>query len=476
MRDRLHALRRIAVGCLTGLAVHVAPASAGTLTLGIGDPAYDPGAPASLNAAYLDKTVALGVGTVRMTAQWRSVAPVRPSGDPADPANPAYDFKALDVAVRNAAARGLSILLLVAVAPDWAEDGTPPRKATPGSWSPNAYAFGQFMHALAARYSGSFDPGTGDGALPLVGAFQIWNEPNLPIYLAPQWRRNGKGEYRPVAPELYRDLLNAAYPQIKAASPRALVVEAGTAPYGDPKPGGLRMPPMQFVRALLCLGGSSTHPTTRRCPDPVHLDVWSHHPYGVAAPFTHTYWPDDVTLEELGRLTRAWSLAEKTGRVLPPGRRPRWTTEFGWESKPDPTGLAQATQATWMGQALYLLDKAGFDAAFWYRIHDDRPVPSWGYSVQSGLYGAAGRAKPASSMFTFPVAGIRRGGGRMTVFAVPPGSGTCVAERHAANGWTRVASGSCAAHVPWKHAVPGRSDPIRVRVGDRVSSAVRPGG
>jgi hypothetical protein len=61
-------------------------------------------------------------------------------------------------------------------APGWAE----PSGVAHGT-TPNPSAFGDFARAAASRYGGSF------AGLPRVRYWQAWNEPNLNLYLKPQW-------------------------------------------------------------------------------------------------------------------------------------------------------------------------------------------------------------------------------------------------------------------------------------------------
>ena len=82
------------------------------------------------------------------------------------------------------------------------------------------------MRAVAARYSGGFDPdGPGPATLPAVQALQVWNEPNLSGLSTPQYEGTTA-----VSPGHYREMLNAAYAAVKAVDPTMLVVTAGTAP------------------------------------------------------------------------------------------------------------------------------------------------------------------------------------------------------------------------------------------------------
>src|SRR6516162_4146060 len=113
-----------------------------------------------------------------------------------------------------------------------------PADTTPGTCRPDTNALSDYGLALGTRYSGHFpDPAAPGRTLPQVAAFQVWNEPNLPDYLAPQWAGNAT-----VAPALYRQMLNAFYAGLKSVDPSALVLTAGTAPFGDPEPGGRIMP------------------------------------------------------------------------------------------------------------------------------------------------------------------------------------------------------------------------------------------
>lgn len=454
-------LRPALLCALAAFALAAAPADA-RLTLGLGDPVYDGLSTDEVATTYLDRTKDAGSSIVRVTAYWRSIAATKPA-DPTDPDAPEYDFTGTDRAVQRATAAGQKVLLLVTSAPDWAEPSGRPSRIPAGAWQPDPQAFGQFMRAVATRYSGA-RPG-----VPAVAAYQVWNEPNLPVYLAPQW--SGKV---PRSPELYRDLLNAAYAGIKAATPSTPVVMAGLAPYGDPQPGGNRVQPALFTRKLLCQNGTARKPTrARSCPDPARLDVWSHHPYGVGSPYEKPAYADDVTLGSLSTIVRSWKLAESRGGVSPRKRKPRWVTEFGWESSPDPTGLKQQTQALWMGQALERLDAAGFRTTVWYRILDDRPTPNYGFTTQSGLYTASGKAKPSLAMFRFPVAVVRSAKGRARAWALPPSSGTCRLERRSGTRWRTVLRGTCKAGTPWIRATRRTSSSMRVRVGDVTSPIVR---
>src|SRR5262245_17283841 len=213
-----------------------APASAARpLATGLLDPNYGLADPAA-EAFLFDRTAAVGARYAKIGVGWRGLTTGVPA-NPADPADPAYDFSYVDRAVRDAAARGLRPLLFLADAPAFAEGPRRPSGATPGTWKPDPNAFAAFARAVATRYSGEF--AAEPSLLPRVRLFQAWNEPNLSNHLTPQY--NGD---EPVAPTLYRTLLNAFYAAVKGVHPDNVVITAGTAPYGDDPPDASRTRPL----------------------------------------------------------------------------------------------------------------------------------------------------------------------------------------------------------------------------------------
>ncbi|MGN6869072.1 MAG: hypothetical protein ACTHMY_11795 [Solirubrobacteraceae bacterium] len=380
-----------------------ARASAQGLTVGFSaDAALTANAPAA-NTTWIPRAVAEGASIVRINVLWSQVAPrVRPPlFDPADPSSPGYNWTTVDATVRGLAGHGLQVLLNITDAPSWAEGPSPPTDASPGSWRPDPAQFASFATAAALRYDGSFpDPLQPGAFLPRVRYWQPWNEPNLSLYLSPQWTPSGSG-WAPASPVIYRGLLNAFYRAVKRVSSSNFVVTAGTAPYGDP-PGGQRMPPVAFDRALFCLRNNARL-TPTRCPDPPHLDALSHHPYGIQGPLWHALNPDDAAVPDLGKIARVLHAAERAGHVAPTGPKALWVTEISWDSSPpDPNGVPVAEQARWLEQALYVLWRQGVDTVLWLQIVDSPPIPSYGRTYQAGLYYLDGTAKPAAEAYRFP--------------------------------------------------------------------------
>ena len=82
--------------------------------------------------------------------------------------------------------------------------------------------------------------------LPRVKYWQGWNEPNLSLYLTPQWTRRS-GKLTATSPDVYRSLLNAFYSGVKAVSKTNFVITAGTSPFGDPPAASASRPPSSTV-------------------------------------------------------------------------------------------------------------------------------------------------------------------------------------------------------------------------------------
>ena len=340
--------------------------------------------PPSAAAQDVQRSTALGATVARVQSGWATLAPTRPAA-PTDPTDPAYRWDALDAAVQRVVAAGQQPFISLTGAPAWAEGPARPAGATPGTWRPDAAAYGQFARALARRYDGAGTAADGT-RLPRVTAYQVWNEPNFRIYLAPQWTGSGA---RAVAasPSIYRGLQNAFYAGVHAAQPQATVVSAGTGPFGDPDPGGARIRPLRFWRDVLSR--------------PTRLDAIAHHPYSTGAPDRPAFDRDDLAIADVHRLV---DLVRR--RV---GPKPLWITEVSYDSSPpDPDGVPSATHARWVAQTLSSLQRQGARVVIWYRVTDDLPTPSYAATNQSGMYLADGRAKPSARAFAFPVAAGRR--------------------------------------------------------------------
>jgi len=290
------------------------------------------------------------------------VAPRRPAVG-TDSGDPAYDFRDVDEFVRNAQQRGLEVLLTIWGTPRWANGGRPKNVAPD---DPDDLR--DFAGALAERYSGRH-PG-----YPFVRFYTVWNEPNLPAFLSPQYDLGGNS----VAPATYARLYRAGYAGIKAASPLARVALGDTSPWGG-------------VGAGSHSPGAFAHALSELAPD-LRFDAWAHHPYATAPdlpPSQRVRWPN-VTLTQLPRFERVLARWWHRPSV------PIWITEYDYRTRPQ-----AASGVTYAAQAQYLEDALGMAAAdpnvsmfVWYVLRDD-PQGPW----PSGLVAQNGRRKPAFRVF-----------------------------------------------------------------------------
>ena len=446
-----------------------APAGAGAaqrgLALGFLDGVF--GADAPERSIWLARAADSGSDILRVDIGW--VAGTKPA-DPRNPADPAYRFQRADAAIADATSRGMRVLASFTGAPPWAEGPGRPASAETGSWKPDPAALEGYGAAVATRYSGTYpDPVRPGRMLPRVTAFQPWNEPNLDKYLAPQWVGR-----RTFAPAHYRRMLTAFYRGVKSIRTSALVVTGGTAPFGDPFVGGHRIMPARFVRELLCLRRARERLVrTASCPSPARFDVLAHHPYSVGAPTRKALNPDDVSIPDIVKLTRALRAAERTGGALPRKRHRMWVTEVSYDSSPpDPFGVPAASHARFLEQAFYLLWKQGVDTITWYQIRDQLPLPSYAASVQSGIYFADGRPKPAQRAFRFPLVAERAGRARLRVWGRAPVAGSVRIERRAGSRWRRVRTVRATRHGTFLLTIAARGrTSVRARVGGETSLA-----
>jgi hypothetical protein len=433
VRRRLRALLAL-IAVLVALVVPASSAAQG-LSVGFADGLLASSS-ATVRASWLTRATETSATVVRINARWSNVAPAKPIAgfNAGDPAAPGYEWSTLDAAVRDATARGLRVLFTVYGAPAWAEGAERPAKAEPGSWEPNANAFGEFAAALASRYSGSYADATSGGTLPAVHYFEAWNEPNLDVYLAPQYRGDEN-----TGPGLYRSLLNRFYAAVKAVQPSAVVVGGALAPFGD-EPGGTRTRPVLFLRALLCLSGDRLEPLP--CPEKARFDVLSDHPIAVAKPTQSAVSPYDVTTPDLGRLTDVLAKAEKARLVLPRVRKPLWVTEFWYDSSPpDPSGVPLATQARWYEQDLYLFWKQGASVAIALQLRDSPPGKAgYGLTYQSGVYFLDGSPKPSQTALRFPLVAQRKGPFEVELWGIAPHRGKVKLQAQRKAGWKTLAT------------------------------------
>jgi hypothetical protein len=320
----------------------------------------------------------LGVKALRVELFWVEVAPGarsarRPNFDATNPGN--YAWGAYDWLLNKARELHWSVLLTVTgPAPKWA---TSTRRDFVTRPAPRE--FERFMTAVGRHYGSQ------------VALYSIWNEPNHPAFLRPQFAANGA----PASPRIYRALYQAGYAGLQAAgvaNPQVLLGE--TAPTGFSSVNVRRegrnallhdVSPLTFLRGALCLNG---HYRKAGSCGPLAAAGYAHHAYTNAA--GPRYVPpgrDDVMIAVLGRLSRALDLAARARAI--PARLPIYLTEFGVQSKPNRfLGVSVAQQAAFDALAERIAWSNPRVAAFsQYLLRDDPLGGRPGASVRGGTIG-----------------------------------------------------------------------------------------
>jgi hypothetical protein len=409
---------------------------------------------AALRSQTLDEIQGFGVHWVRIVLYWNSVAPANdsatmPSFDETDPT--AYPgFERYDRAIGEARARGMRILLTVS--------GPVPRWATAGARDhvtrPSPARFQRFMTAVVRRYDRDVD------------YWAIWNEPNHPDFLQPQYTGSGSKRH-PESGAIYRRLVQAADRGMRAAGAsgdRMLIGE--TAPRGTTRV----VAPLTFVRQALCL--DARYHRRKGCSK-LPADGYAHHAYTTAAgPFFVPPSRNDVTVGVLGRLNHALAAAGATGAI----RRDMgiYLTEFGIQSRPDPyVGVSFTQQAEYRSISERIAYSNGRVRAFsQYLMRDDLPRegPASGRygGFESGLRTSGGAPKSAYEGFRLPMV-ARRGSRSTSLWGLvrPAGGRTAVSIDYRPAGsstWRLLKRDTTNARGYWSTAtrlVQGRSYRVR---------------
>ncbi len=327
----------------------------------------------------------MGIDRVRVSVVWQLLAPhagssKKPKFDATNPnAYPRGVWARYDFLDRVATQDGLQVYFQpTAPAPTWA---TPPRKLAQGyrfSHDPNAADYGQFVQAVAKRYSGSFvapDINGHASVLPAVRYWGIWNEPNIGGWMTPQWNTLKSGKKVEASPAIYRGMVDAAWKGLVATGHRHDTIMIGeTAAYGASHKGyGASMDPLTFVRAFYCLNGSyrplrGTAATQVGCPrsgsrggfvraNPALFDAagWAHHPYDFDHPPDYRRPdPNSATLSGISRIEKA--LDRSASAYHQPTGKPIDITEWGVQSRiPSPfVTFSQAQQAEFINEGEYM--------------------------------------------------------------------------------------------------------------------------
>lgn len=313
----------------------------------------------------------LGVRVLRVNVPWASIAPESKSSTPpagfnaSDPAAyPAGNWARFDRVVRQASARGIAVdFLLGGAAPLWANGpGAPPSERALGAWDPSAVAYGQFVQAVATRYSGAYRPPTASSPLPRVDFWELWSEPNWGPSLQPQLalhpvRIHAASQYRLLVDAAWSALHRSGHGRdtvvIGSLSPRGITVPPNSALAAAVEVSG----PLAFTRTLYCVD-SGFRPLRGRtaalvgCPTndagtaafrrahPVLFDASGYgvHPYPISLPPNEADAtnPDTVEFSQIPQLI---SVLDRVQEVYGSDRQlPVYNTEYGYITNPPNPG------------------------------------------------------------------------------------------------------------------------------------------
>ncbi len=229
-----------------------------------------------------------------------------------------------DSYVRQAAAAGLDVLLILNYANRFYDDGDRPR-------SPEAIeAFCRYAEYVVEYFGAD------------VRRYEIWNEWDIGIGLPERHRRGG-------SPEDYMRLLRAVYPRIKAVDPEITVL-AGASTSGGVKRG--------WLEEILQRGALD------------YSDAISIHSYNYNDPFPHrTPEACSAWMTEVRAMIRSYNDGQEV---------PFYVTEMGWPTHDGRGGTCPQLAASYLAR-LYLLARQSpsFQGIWWYDFQDDGWDPEY---------------------------------------------------------------------------------------------------
>jgi hypothetical protein len=396
-------------------------------------------------ARTLQTLRSLGVRVMRIPLAWNLLAPDpfshhRPSRfDAAEPAAyPAVNWRPFDAIMEEASRDGIEPdLLLTGNAPLWATGPAPtPAERTSGIWNPSPAAYGQFVQAVARRYSGEYTPHGASKPLPRVHFWEIWNEPNWGSSLQPQLELDPP---RIVSAVEYRSLLDAGW-----AALRRTGHSADTIVIGSLSPRGITAPPkstravqaavavsspLGFTRILYCLdtayrplrgraaalaGCPATSEGSRQFPR-AHPGLFGAsgygiHPYPIAGPPTEANAANPDTVE-FGEIPNLEAALDRVQSAYGSHRRMRvYNTEYGYVTHPpnaNPGYISPLTAARYLNWTEYLTWRdPRIASTMQYLLYDPEPRPGDVFGpggFATGLISFHSRPKPTFYAYRMPI-------------------------------------------------------------------------
>jgi len=283
---------------------------------------------------------ALGVHWVRMFATWPDLEPGRGSLDPAWLNLYEQSFRQLPP--------GTKVLLDVVDSPHW-ETGSPDEHTPPANPADYAAMLSNVAHRFGSR----------------VAAYEIWNEED-----EPRWWLGAPD------PAGYTRLLQAVYPAVKAAEPRATILV-----------GGLTGNDYPFLEGIYAAGGKGYFDAVG-----VHTDTSCN----ILSPYEYLRGADNRMIPD------SFLAYREVHAVMAANGDPRpiWMTELSWRTTSKvcsegmwagqkAEGVTEHQQATYLRQAYHCMAQDPYvQVALWFPLQDND-------GVTSGLIRSNGTRKPS---------------------------------------------------------------------------------
>ena len=382
----------------------------------------------------------IGISSVRVFVRWGDIAPARtakkmPAGfDPSNSSDPGYNWGKIDRAVGATAGAGLKVYLTITGSgPLWAMSS--PSNGSNGRRNPSPTKYAQFAEAVAERYGSQ------------VSDYILYNEPNQTLWLQDQSTCR-KGKCVPHAPHVYRKLVRAAYPKIKAADSGSTVLIGALSPSGTtPTARSHNLRPLTFLRAFGCVDKKYKPIRSGECKSfkPAMGDGFAYHPHGVGlAPNKHAKNRDAAQMGDLSRLTNVLDKLTRKKRLKVNGasKFPLYFDEYGYQTNPpDRFGVSLSLQAKYLRQGAYVAWRNSRVRLLTQYSYIDDAFAKGGAGWQAGLLTRAGDAKPSFAVFPNPFWAQKIKAGTVQLWGqVRPGSGvrSVQLQRRSGNSWVTI--------------------------------------
>jgi len=328
----------------------------------------------------------LGVNVFQMQLHWNEVAPVKPV-NPRSPADPTYLWpQDISYGISQAKAYHMQVALMILYTPRWANGNKP------SNWAPkNPQDFANFAYAASKKYPG-------------VHLWMVWGEPSRTPNFQPETPQPGsaanagkplnKAQAR--APRIYASILDAAYAQLKGASPKNMVVGGNTFSWGAE---GIR--PVPWVENMR-FGAHNKKP---------RLDYYGHNPFTNRRPNLrnpafcfdqHHKHSRKAGCADFSDLKWFGALVDKNFATKKHKHFPLFLSEFtiptSNRDSEFPYYVSASTQSSWITSGFRVSRAVGAALFGWVHLYDDVDN-HYSPFISGGLIRSDGQKKPGYSGF-----------------------------------------------------------------------------